>query len=75
MPVAVTLSHGKIHARDCAECETAEGRIDRIERSVQLTGDLDAATRERLLQIADLCPVHRTLHSEVSIVTTEAEAS
>lgn len=65
--VGVRLQHGKIHAEDCAECETRSGRIDRIEREIVLDGDLDAATRERMLQIAEMCPVHRTLHSEVSI--------
>jgi putative redox protein len=62
--VAVRLSHDKIHAADCAECETREGKIDRIERTLELTGDLDAEQRQRLLEIADKCPVHRTLESE-----------
>src|SRR5699024_5541062 len=66
--VAVTLKHDKIHAEDCAECETRTGQIDRIERSIRLEGNLDDAQRQRLLEIADKCPVHRTLHSEVRIL-------
>ncbi|MCZ6918417.1 MAG: osmotically inducible protein C, partial [Gemmatimonadetes bacterium] len=70
--VSVTLSHEKIHAEDCAECETREGRVDRIVRRLALEGDLDEAQRARLFEIADKCPVHRTLTSEVSIVTEPA---
>jgi putative redox protein len=68
--VTVDLKHGKVHAADCAQCETREGRIDRIERVLTLEGDLDEAQRARLLEIADRCPVHRTLRSEVWIPTT-----
>ena len=67
--VRVTLSHAKIHATDCAECETKEGKIDRIERTVELAGPLDAPQRARLLEIADKCPVHRTLTSEIEVRT------
>ncbi len=67
--VEVRLTHGKIHARDCADCETKEGRIDRIERGIVLQGALDDAQRARLLEIADRCPVHRTLTSEIQIST------
>jgi putative redox protein len=67
--VSVDLSHDKVHAADCAECETKDGRIDRIERVLTLEGDLDAAQRAKLLEIANKCPVHRTLHSEVWIPT------
>jgi len=66
---SVTLRHDKIHAADCAECETREGKIDRIERTIALEGPLDDAQRARLLEIADKCPVHRTLTSEVEIRT------
>lgn len=66
---AVTLTHAKVHAKDCADCETRAGRIDRIERRLELTGALDEQQRARLLEIADKCPVHRTLQSEVSIAT------
>jgi len=67
--VTVRLKHEKIHAQDCAECETKEGRIDRIEREIELQGALDDAQRAKLLEIANKCPVHRTLRSEVSIPT------
>ncbi len=67
--VSVTLRHNKIHAADCENCETKEGKIDRIERSIALEGKLDDAQRQRLLEIADKCPVHRTLTSEIDIRT------
>jgi len=67
--VTVKLRHDKIHADDCTECETRAGKIDRIEREILLTGNLDDAQRARLKEIADKCPVHRTLHSEVLIKT------
>ena len=70
--VTVDLKHDKVHAADCAECETREGRIDRIERVLTLEGELDDAQRARLLEIANKCPVHRTLHAEVQIATTLA---
>ena len=73
--VSVTLSHAKIHAADCAECETKDGKIDRIERVLTLTGDLTDEQRVRLLEIADKCPVHRTLTSEINIRTVEAKTS
>ena len=66
----VDLRHERIHAADCADCETKEGRIDHIERTIALAGPLDEASRARLLEIADRCPVHRTLQSEVRITTT-----
>ncbi|MEI9982961.1 MAG: bifunctional alpha/beta hydrolase/OsmC family protein [Aliidongia sp.] len=71
-PVKVTLSHRKIHAEDCAECETKTGLLDEITRTIELPGPLDEAQRARLLEIADKCPVHRTLESEVRILTQEA---
>jgi uncharacterized OsmC-like protein len=67
--VAVRLRHGRIHAQDCLECETREGRLDHIEAELELTGPLDAEQRARLLEIADRCPVHRTLTSEIVIRT------
>jgi putative redox protein len=67
--VEVELRHDRIHAADCAECETREGRVDRIERVIRLEGALDDAQRAKLLEIANKCPVHRTLHAEVSIPT------
>jgi uncharacterized OsmC-like protein len=69
--VEVSLWHSKIHATDCAECETREGRIDRIEREIKLTGALTAEQRSALIEIADKCPVHRTLTSEINIKTKE----
>jgi putative redox protein len=71
--VSVELEHGKTYAADCAECETREGRIDRIDRQITLEGELDAQQRAKLLEIADKCPVHRTLHSEVLIKTRLAD--
>src|SRR5207237_3752753 len=67
--VITTIRHDKIHARDCADCETKEGRIDRLEREIELEGPLDDPQRKRLLEIAERCPVHRTLSSEVRLVT------
>ncbi len=67
--VTVELRHDKIHAQDCAECETRDGKVDRIERIVRLEGALDEAMRAKLLEIANKCPVHRTLHSEVTVPT------
>jgi putative redox protein len=68
--VRVSLRHSRIHAEDCATCETTKGRIDHIDRVIELTGELDDSQRERLLQIADRCPVHQTLTSEVDIATS-----
>ncbi len=65
--VKVTLEHDKIHAEDCATCETKVGKLDRIRRAIALEGPLDDAQRARLLEIANRCPVHRTLTSEVLI--------
>jgi putative redox protein len=67
--VRVRLRHERIHARDCEECETREGHVDRIEREIALGGALDEAQRARLLEMADRCPVHRTLEGEVRIRT------
>src|SRR5262245_62128586 len=69
--VTVRLSHSKIHAADCETCETKEGMLDRIERTITLEGELDDDQRARLLEIADKCPVHRTLTSEIEIKTRE----
>jgi len=69
----VTLKHNKIYARDCEECETKEGMLDQIEVAIGLEGPLDADQRKRILEIADKCPVHRTLTSEIRIVTRAAD--
>ena len=71
--ITVTLQHQKIHAEDCAECETKAGMLDQIDRVISIEGALDADQRKRLMEIADKCPVHRTLTSEIRIVTKEAE--
>jgi putative redox protein len=67
--VTVRLRRDRIHARDCEDCETREGRLDEITREIRIEGDLDDAQRQRLLEIAEMCPVHRTLTSEVKIRT------
>jgi putative redox protein len=67
--VAVKLRHEKIHAEDCADCESSNGKIDVMTREIELTGDLTDEQRARLMEIADRCPVHKTLHSEVKIRT------
>jgi putative redox protein len=70
--VVVHLRHSRVHAEDCADCETKSGKIDVIERRIELQGTLDAAQREGLMRIADRCPVHRTLSSEIKIRTQAA---
>jgi putative redox protein len=67
--VSVRLRHAKIHAADCADCETKVGMVDRIERDISLEGALSAEQTAKLMEIADKCPVHRTLTSEIKIVT------
>ena len=67
--ITVSLRHSKIHAIDCEECETKEGRIDRIELDVQLTGSLTDEQRAKLIEIAGKCPFHQTLTSEINIKT------
>ncbi len=69
----VTLKHSKIYAQDCADCETKQGMLDQVERVIAMEGNLDAEQRKRLLEIADKCPVHRTLTSEIHIVTRAAD--
>ncbi len=67
--VSVEVDHNKVHAEDCENSELKTGRIDRFERVIHLKGDLDAAARKRLLEIADRCPVHRTLEKKSRIET------
>jgi putative redox protein len=67
--VEVRLSHAKIHAADCADCDTREGKLDEIQSELVLVGALDDEQRARLLEIAAKCPVHRTLTSEIKIRT------
>lgn len=69
--VSVALDHGRIHSEDCSDCDTKEGKVDEISRELTLSGPLDQAQRKRLLEIADMCPVHRTLENEIKIRTRE----
>jgi len=68
--VTVRLRHARIHADDCAECETQQGMLDRIESEIAVAGEFTEEQRTRLLEIANKCPVHRTLTSEINIRTT-----
>jgi putative redox protein len=68
--VVVHVRHSKVHAADCAACDTRERRIDRLDRRIELTGPLTDAQRQELLRIADRCPVHRTLTTHIDIQTT-----
>jgi uncharacterized OsmC-like protein len=72
--VEVRLRHFKVYATDCAECETKEGMVDHIDREIALHGELSSEQRARLIEIANKCPVHRTLTSEINIRTAEAPA-
>jgi len=67
--VTVNLRHSKIHASDCAECDTKEGMLDQIERDIHLAGPLTNEQQSKLLEIANKCPVHRTLTSGIVITT------
>jgi len=71
--VTVNLKHTRVYAKDCADCETKDGMISRIERVIAIEGQLDAEQHSKLMEIADKCPVHRTLTSEIDIVTREAD--
>ena len=71
--VETTVTFERVHAKDCADCEHTDGRIERFTRTVALRGELDRATRERLLSIADRCPVHRTLEGQIEVRTIEAD--
>jgi putative redox protein len=68
--VEVTLRHKRIHAQDCADCETKAGWVSHIDRDIELTGDLDDVQRQQLMHIAERCPVHQTLTSEVEVTTS-----
>ncbi|MGB6576540.1 MAG: OsmC family protein [Streptosporangiaceae bacterium] len=70
--ITVRLRHRRIHAKDCAGCETRTDQLDQIDREMQFEGELTAEQRARLLDIAERCPVHRTLHSEVLVSTAES---
>jgi len=73
--VVVRLRHARVHAEDCADCETRPAMIDRIERDLELVGGLDETQRARLLQIAEMCPVHRTLTGTITITTSLTDAA
>ncbi len=73
--IKVSLWHSRIHAKDCEECETKEGMLDRIDVEVELTGQLSAEQHTKLMDIAAKCPVHRTLTSEINIRLRTAEKS
>lgn len=68
--VTVEVRHGKVHAEDCADCETSGGKVDEFQRVLIFDGDLSEEQRQRLLEIAERCPVHKTLHGEVKVRTT-----
>ena len=70
--VRIRLRHERIHASDCADCDTDSGLLDQIQSDIEFVGDLDDSQKSRLLEIAEKCPVHRTLTSEVKIRTTMA---
>jgi putative redox protein len=71
--VRVELKHSRDYHKDCETCDEEPRKIEIIEREVTLEGDLSEAERERLLEIADRCPVHRTLHSELQVKTRLAD--
>jgi putative redox protein len=73
--ITVSLWHSRIYAKDCEECETKEGMLDRIEVEVELTGSLSEAQRAKLMEIAAKCPVHRTLTSEINIRLRAAQTT
>jgi putative redox protein len=68
----VRLRHDRVHAKDCTQTEQNVGMLSRIRREIDIEGPLDDQDRRRLIEIADLCPVHRTLSSEIAFETTEA---
>ena len=72
--IRVDVQHDRIHAQDCADCDTRESQVDRFRRVLHVEGDLDDAQRQRLLEIAEKCPVHRTLENEIVIETELAAA-
>lgn len=73
--VTVYLRHRKVHAEDCVDCEQKVGKLDHIERRIELQGALDPEQRAALIKIADKCPVHRTLNAEIVIATEEVPSA
>jgi putative redox protein len=72
--VIVSLRHSRIHAKDCADCETKDGMLDRIHLDIELTGALTPEQRAKLIEVASKCPVHRTVKSEIDIKVRAADA-
>ena len=72
--VTVRLRHGRAHAADCENCEAPGSRVARVEREIEMAGALDESQRSRLLQIADMCPVHRSMEAGFRVETTEVRA-
>jgi putative redox protein len=68
----VRVRHKKIHAEDCEDCLSQEGTVDRFERTILLEGDLDQEQRSKLLEIANRCPVHRSLTGEIKVTSSLA---
>ncbi len=73
--IKISLWHSRVHAKDCEECETKEGMLDRIDVEVELTGSLSAEQHTKLMEVAAKCPVHRTLTSEINIRLRPAQKS
>jgi putative redox protein len=73
--ITVSLGHSRIHAKDCEECETKQGMLDRIDLDIELTGALTAEQHTLLMAVAAKCPVHRTLKSEIDIRLHHGAAS
>jgi len=71
--VSVEVTHAKVHVDDCVDCETQSAKVDEFQKVIQLEGNLSDEERQRLLEIADRCPVHKTLHSEVQVKTQLAD--
>ncbi len=67
--IEVRLRHERVHARDCENCESGEGHVSRIERDIRYRGELSDDAHQRFMEIADKCPVHKTLKGEIDIVT------
>ena len=70
--VSVNVTHDKIHASDCEDCTKTDGRVDQFTRQISIDGNLSEAQHKRMLEIADKCPVHKTLENEIKIVTLKA---
>ena len=68
--VSVHVTHTRIHAEDCEACEKQEGKVDQFSREISITGDITDEQRKRMLEIADRCPVHKTLENEIQIITS-----